>query len=124
MPIVNWASVGGFTEGEGCISQQDTMSWAVWIGQANRQVLLNIHEFLRSQGIISIVYDKTCKSRLSNDPQHRLRVSAKRENVRKFLEGILPYLEVKRTAAQDALRCMKLFPLRKNQSDRVYQTAD
>jgi intein-encoded DNA endonuclease-like protein len=104
---IDWGYVAGFFDGEGCVSQQDTFSSAVWIGQKYRPVLDEIKQFLDKEEIVCKVYPSVRKQQL-----FLLRISAKRENIKKFFKRVLPYTITKRTAVQDALRHMALFPLR------------
>lgn len=103
---MNWKYIAGFFDGEGSIvSGSGVSSVYVRISQKNRHILDDIRFFLSANGIVSgITFDK----RVSK-PSHNLYL-ASRSSVTLFLTSIFPYLRVKKTIAQDALRLMIMHP--------------
>jgi len=110
-----WAYVAGFVDGEGCIRiAQGTnhISPSITVGQTERQagVLYVIQEFLKRQGIASYINKAHWAHRIrGTQPSLNLRV-AKRVDVEKCLRLLLPYLIVKKLAAQDVLRFCTMYP--------------
>jgi len=118
MPILNWAYIAGFLDGEGNIrmpngstnglhgvlSPQITI---VQCGLRGLEVITAMNAFLNENGI-----------RASKIIVHRQKPYLDRYNlcinnragVGRLLTSVMPYLWVKRVEAQDALRSMKLFP--------------
>jgi len=107
---MNWQYIAGFFDGEGCIMYgmgQNSIS----ITQKRNKVLYDIQKFLFGNDLQSHVY--TTKS----TGVSRLCISKTADTVR-FLEGIFPYLIVKKVEAQDMLRNCKLYPSRSNRSGK------
>lgn len=106
-PTLSWAWLAGFFDGEGTITMSGN-SWHWSVAQSHDRgfrVLTTVHAFLREQGLISALY------RRRNDGCHCLYIS-KRSTITLVLSQLMPHLQVKKVEAQDALRHMRLFPIR------------
>lgn len=106
---MDWSYVAGFMDGEGWISQKKSASfgWQVAMCQSTPQdlCLREIQKFLVGQGIQSMIYIARYNGPRRR-PVTRLNISTKRRNLVLFLNSILPFLIVKRQAAQRALESL------------------
>ena len=91
------------------VTSQEVVHPRVILTQTRSQVLYSISEFLNANGINNKIHTQKLKA-YKNGERSDLHIY-KREHIQKFLGNILPYLIVKKTIAQDALRTMKLFPV-------------
>jgi hypothetical protein len=104
--MINWAYVAGFCDGEGTIRQN-----YIRLYQRDPKPLNEIAAWLNKHGIYCTV---RCRKtpRVTNflviHQESSLNINRYRD-MRKFIEGVMPYLIVKKTIAQDVLRYMKLF---------------
>jgi len=125
---MNWSYIAGFFDGEGCISKNGTghpcgsLSYVAMLPQSeSRRIALDkIAEFLDTQKITYGFYKRKGKDRGPNFEQmYNIRVM-KRESLMKFLEGVLPYLTVKKILAQDTRRLLLMYPsLRKYGNTKI-----
>jgi LAGLIDADG-like domain len=107
--MINWAYIAGFFDGEGHIRQDQLQ-----ISQSRDRGLLmlsRVKDWLANEGIHSGVQSNPYIRKGQTDLSHYLYIT-NRDNIEKFLNGVLPYLEIKRTEAQDTLRYFRLFPRR------------
>ena len=116
---MNWSYIAGFMDGEGSVMfQSSSASFSVTValsqsGSPGKILLEEIRSFIRGYGIRSAIQSKKPKKgELAKKIMHSLRLG-QRESVCKFLTNVIPYLHMKKTPAQDALRTFKLFPLMK-----------
>lgn len=110
--MLNWSYVAGFFDGEGNIETMQPTAPRIAIGQAGAIGLLclnNISSFLRQQGVESRIANFEKPLGLGKKPMHYLRIIG-REPCGRLLSSMLPYLQVKKTMAQDTVRFLKLFP--------------
>lgn len=114
---MDWQYIAGFFDGEGNVRCESTSGITVRaiITQCYLPVLVVIEAFLLHHGINCRYYLHKRHSKEHRDA-YDLVISAKRENMKKFLHGKFPYLYVKKTEVQDALRAMQLFPVRTGKS--------
>lgn len=107
-----WQYVAGFFDGEATIQfdlGRRHLPCLVFY-QNTSLVLQEIKNFLESEGILSRISNPARSlGSFSDKPVLRLRIG-KWENVEKCLICMLPYLIVKKAAAQDCLRYRKLYP--------------
>jgi hypothetical protein len=97
----DWAWLAGLFEGEGTIGFNVGASVAVAIAMTDEDVLRTVDRLVPSPG--GLRYNARDKRNPRHKPQWSWRLSA-RDDVRTFLEGILPRLHGRRAArAQDAL---------------------
>ena len=112
---MNWAYLAGFFDGEGCVnmaSRNDSFFARLTFSQSKDcgfTLLNEIREFLLAQGIKVGKVHKGGYSPYTKRPSWQLQITA-RSGVFQMLNAMLPYLRIKRPAAQDALRTMLLFP--------------
>lgn len=102
---MNWSYVAGFFDGEGCVSKSNRKTYSVTICQADfqGQVLLDISEFLESEGIGSAIYSAGKSIR----PCSNLMITNQR-SLLKFLESVLPFIIVKRVKSLIAIEQAKI----------------
>lgn len=124
MAGMSWAYIAGFFDGEGCLnavgggslgSTKSKVRFRIQISQTlnvGRDTLEEMAEFLRERGISSYVV-KHGLARHRRTPKWRqcynlliLRV----ESVRLFIEGVFPYLRIKKSRAEDYRRMTILYP--------------
>jgi len=112
---LSWQYIAGFTDGEGCIRINSNHRYGcspkIAIAQSGARgldVLTKIRLWLLEQDIPSN-FDIQEPTKLSKLTLYRLTIT-KRETATKFLEGVLPYLIVKKVEAEDLLRHLKIFP--------------
>jgi hypothetical protein len=106
--MMNWAYIAGFFDGEGNINER---GHGVFIYQNDLESLNQIAKFLGEQGMRRSKFSVK-ESGFRKDGTKRCNVlhyGAKRE-VLIFLNGVLPYLIVKRQRAEDLRRYLILFP--------------
>ena len=110
---IDWGYVAGFFDGEGTfhyVSTHGNLIPYISIAQSGgigRLALEDIVEFLASKGIDSGIDRKEIKGG-NYQLAYSLRVR-KREHVDAFLRGVMPYLRIKKTKAQDNLRFSRLY---------------
>lgn len=121
MPILNWPYIAGFFDGEGCVSIHGNGKSAspgfyprltmVQSGTRGHEVLSEIRDFCTTYGL---KISKPIRSKQPKDCQIPWVISISgRDSATGFLTHVLPYLQVKKTEAQDLLRAFKLYPKRK-----------
>lgn len=115
--MISWAYLAGLFDGEGWVGFKRSYSVSVstyWsIGQAGKPgefLLRQVRDFLTTQGV------RSCLNSYKNEKStHKviwtLNVS-RRPQVIHILKNLMPYLIVKKPAAQDTLRMLKMFPKR------------
>ena len=113
MANLSWPYIAGFFDGEGCIffgeSIQVVFSQSGLVGY---EVLVSIQQFLKDNNINSILRTSV-DNRYNHQPRrYSLCIKCNRDNVRLFLQKIIPFVHIKRTKAQDVLRFITLFPRR------------
>jgi hypothetical protein len=114
---MNWAYIAGFFDGEGSVHVpmgNRCMGSEVAIHQGwlrGKFTLEEIAQFLASNDIRCRVKLRDSPSVLArrHAPMFILRITGG-ENVRRFYLGVAPYLRIKRTEFQDAMRFRKMFP--------------
>src|SRR5580704_6700848 len=118
-----WAYLAGFFDGEGTIYVKGRMSPIIILGQSGERgkaVLQKLIHFLLSQGICPSESEPTLK-KTSEAYTYSRKTGARykdfwtfqvgnRPDAIKMLQGMLPYLQVKKVEAQDSLRFCKMFP--------------
>lgn len=105
---MNWAYLAGFTDGDGCITREMAkgryayarLRWAQ--KQDQSQVLFEIADFLRMQGIKVTSRNFSVAHAGHKYPQCELGIT-NADDTRKALQKMLPYLVVKRHRAIEAL---------------------
>lgn len=126
---INWAYVAGFFDGEGSISfsrrNGGTSCTVVGLAQSQEHgktgpptVFVAISEFLRCRQIRHNVYEVGARETptfVHERAVHTYRTVyhiqiQNRPGITAFLQGVYPYLYVKKQKAEDALRFLKLFP--------------
>src|SRR5271165_5715887 len=117
---MNWAYIAGFFDGEGSIYKNGTkcpdgsISYTATLPQAeSRKIILErIRDFLSSQQIDSKLYNRD-KNGIPRSEKHErmfiLKIN-KRESVKAFIWGMLPYLVAKKAITQDIWRLYSLYP--------------
>jgi len=123
---LTWEYIGGFFDGEGSTGirsngRENSYGYyprtsLVQTGERGRQLLTEIQDFCANHNI------RTCLVKGKKHKEHYtqgwyLSVNAK-DDVKRFLENIVPYLRIKRTEAQDVLRTLKIFPRLKSKSKK------
>ena len=119
--MMNWAYIAGFFDGEGCLHMvsmsnrrlfQGFNIHIVQAGKRGKRALQQMQEFLHDEGVTSgIYYHKPYKERKVYSKQEIWELAfGSRDSIVRFLERILPYLTVKKSEAQDALRMFQLYP--------------
>lgn len=126
MEAIEWAYIAGFFDGEGSLNMKRgylgknaLVSYIVPIrlfitqgGADGLSVLQSICGFLIRNGIRAIIGKGSMRSPLSHRLVYDLQVTDY-SSLTKILSGLLPYLRLKKTAIQDSLRFMKLYPPRR-----------
>lgn len=116
--MITWPYLAGFFDGDGCLSSTAEPHGArnfaraqfTQSGPLGTRLLTEIMEFLAGQGIDSTVITKQRIIRhhlISNDLVLRRRAS-----VSGLIEGMMPWLRVKKVLAQDYQRYFTLYPRR------------
>jgi hypothetical protein len=110
--MLSWAYIAGFMDGEGSIGICHGLSFTPCIriaqsGQRGLKLLTEISNWIGEQGIHSSVRSERTK-RL---PAYIISIQ-NRDNVAKFINAMMPFLHIKKSECQDALRTMILFPRR------------
>ena len=105
-----WPYLAGFFDGEGSITSAGyygrvALGLQITIAQKPREVLDVVVQRLAARDIKATVYGGT-----ENRKHIHHIVIGGMKSQRRFLEGVLPWLIVKRIIAQDALRILKVFP--------------
>jgi hypothetical protein len=117
MRELNWDYVAGFFDGEGNISvgpnaaRPSTGQYRASFSQSGAiggYILYKIKEFLAVNGIHSLLRMQS-KETERHQTSYALLISGKTPLL-SFLSAIFPYLCVKRTQAQDAIRFLRLYP--------------
>lgn len=108
---MTWAYIAGFFDGEGHYgSQRGKLSWRIAITQNDIRPLHAIKEFLHAQGIETCAIDTVrAQSKKRWQETSILRLN-NRPDITIFLDGVRPYLIVKKQFAEDLLRFMRLYP--------------
>jgi hypothetical protein len=100
MAFVSWAYVAGFFDGEGCVGAPSSRTGVhVSVVQKSPRVLEEIAAFLESHGVTTSYH----RNRSHPARMYSLHASS-HEGARAWLEGMLPYLIVKRQCAEDAIQ--------------------
>ena len=108
--MINWGYIAGFFDGEGSVGlsrnkRTGNARFYVSIAQSEKNdgfwVLSKVAEFLRAHGV-------SVKS-VSGSTNFNLQIN-NLSGIRAFLEGVLPYLMVKKVLAQDCLRYLIMYP--------------
>lgn len=106
---MNWAYVAGFFDGEGSVGMHSkptdgyqSYRLFVQIAQKSTGVLHQIQAFLAAQGIGAGTF--------VHRPSRTHQLTLTGDSAFNFLSGVLPYLVVKKTITQDAVRLRRLFP--------------
>jgi hypothetical protein len=115
---MDWPYIAGFFDGEGCLHalgsfRKGTQGFRVTISQTQEEVLKEIAAFLNANGIAAYVLRHRAKPR--PDAKSPLKPAwnlwiTERNSIRKFVEGVFPYLRVKRQRAEDYRRAVILTP--------------
>jgi len=107
--VLSWEYIAGFFDGEGhvCVIIKSNNVGMCQQGDNGKLVLSDIAETCAVAGIHCGVYAANEAKRAVQ--MYRLSVQG-RESCRRFLMKVLPFLRVKRTIAQDALRFFTLYP--------------
>lgn len=112
--ILTWQYVAGIFDGEGYVGVQSgggALTAKISISQSGKQgeaLFGHLYPWLRDKGIK--VY---LSGHVLADPRYQKKWTLEthtRASVTAFLEGVFPYLIVKKTTSQDVLRFFKLFP--------------
>lgn len=101
MTSMNWAYVAGFFDGEGCVGKYAHFHVSMNQAEPHDLVIYAIQDFLTTQGVESRV-DVSHSGRRNHNAVHVLSLN-KQSEVKKFLEGVLPFLIVKREKAEEVL---------------------
>jgi hypothetical protein len=108
-PPITWEYLAGFFDGEGCIywMKSGNRKYCIvhvsqgWVNENRSGVLQDILAFLLEHGI------NARKVSYTNANDHRVITSATIA-CRQWLEGMLPFLRVKRSAAETFLKQMEI----------------
>ena len=84
-------------------------------------VLKRIQEFLNTQNVASTLSIKRHKNKKNWNDCECLTITGGLTSFKLFLEGMMPYLIVKKTLAQDCLRYMRMYPNRRYGLPRIYR---
>ncbi len=105
---MTWAYIVGFFDGEGNINAR---GHGIALFQNHLGVLQEIADFLRGEGLVSPKY-RVKESGFRPDGTKRCNVLkySRKGDVLKFLNGVLPYLIVKRRLAEDLRRFLIIYP--------------
>lgn len=117
---ITWQYLAGFFDGEGSISLTQNKSrpntanynciFTQGVDNGAECLFADIQGFLRERGCKSYVQKRgKTRNRFTNKDIFALQIMS-RPSCKIFLEGVLPYLRVKKTKCQDILRYMNLFP--------------
>lgn len=120
---MNWAYIAGFFDGEGnvCIplGHNTVILNITQAGERGKETLEEIIAFLAQQGIRASCAKRRLEA-ANRKPVYGLWVHP--TTAEGFLKGVLPYLRIKRTIAQDILRAKLLFPsLTKSKAGRTFR---
>lgn len=113
--MVNWAYIAGFFDGEGSIclnGNRGFLSYVVHLPQAEQRVkcLYDIKEFLESEGLHVSLNERKHKQQNENRSRmFNIRI-ARRNDVMKFIEGIMPFVIGKKLLSQDTWRFFRIYP--------------
>ena len=111
---ITWQYVAGLFDGEGYVGVQVggkavSAKWSIaQSGKQGELLFSHLIPWLRAQGVKVYLHGYQCK-----DPrfQKKWAISGHtRASVNALLQGIFPYLIVKKLIAQDILRFLKVFP--------------
>jgi hypothetical protein len=106
MNRVTWQYVAGFFDGEGCVGAPSGRTGIkLQIAQKTAAVLEEIKSFLDAQGIVCAI----SRNRSHPAQMYTLHIDG-RAAARLMLEGLRPYVIVKKQSVEDALRQLRLFP--------------
>lgn len=116
--MVSWQYIAGFFDGEGCLTtstgKYSTHNFSMCLAQAGdvgKRVLIEIQDFLSAHGVKSHISSFQPKSDRPRKIMHQLRANGAKNSI-PWIKGVLPYLIVKKTIAQDYLRFSLIFPPR------------
>lgn len=113
MNQITWQYIAGFFDGEGSITiyspreKQNYIMISMAQSEGQNKVLYLIQEFLLQKGIAANIYISKPKTQYGRQKLFALCIRKKRESVI-FLEGILPYLIVKKDKATESLKIAKI----------------
>lgn len=115
MAPMNWGYIAGFFDGEGCLHAINaggsrTGRFRVTISQTQKEVLDEIAEFLCERFIDAYVLTHRAAARSPHKKQGWNLWITKQKSVAKFIEGVFPYLRVKKQRAEDYRRVCLLTP--------------
>jgi LAGLIDADG-like domain len=130
---MNWSYIAGFFDGEGCLhaiggggagmgTARITIAQSLDVG---RRTLEEIAAFLNERCIAAHVYaHKHSKKKIVDHPHWRqvwnLWITDNR-SVRRFIEGVFPYLRIKKSRAEDYRRFCMLYPPRRGLTNQETQ---
>lgn len=104
---MSWEYLAGFFDGEGCIYYRlgkfNLKCHISQKGARGKRLLTEIMEFLAERAVKSSL-------QLRKDTDYYILWLCGRENVIRFLSGMLGYLRIKKLEAQDLLRFFRIYP--------------
>lgn len=115
---MDWPYVAGFFDGEGCLHALGDFTagrqgFRITISQTQKEVLDEIAVFLNHNGIAAYVL----KHRANPKPDAKKALKpawnvwiTERNSIRRFIDGVFPYLRVKKQRAEDYRRAVILTP--------------
>jgi LAGLIDADG endonuclease len=115
--MITWQYLAGFFDGEGSVSitsnHRSGFNIAIQLPQSGIEglaLLTTIREFLMEQGIqVQQIYTRDKSSPLSKKTDNRLQIGNRDSSIA-FLKSILPFVQIKKSKVEDAIRFAKLFP--------------
>ena len=116
---LSWQYIAGFFDGEGCITTSTGMSIRVTIAQTGDKglkILTLIQDYVALRGIKAKVNSKRVYSE-RHSPSWSL-VMSETTSCIAFLQGVIPYLHVKKVLAEDKVRFLTWYA-----TNRRYQKA-
>ncbi len=103
MTRIDWSYVAGFFDGEGTVGTSGKYSICASISQKDLHVLDLIVHFLLGQGV---------EANINGYPSGASNLCIRARSLKSFLEGVRPYVIVKKQVVEDAWRSLRLFPKR------------
>jgi hypothetical protein len=108
--MMTWQYIAGFFDGEGTVmcgfrSNRNCRIFSLWFSQTDREVLDAICAFLNAEGITANVVSHRSNG-FKPKKVHRLNVCSI-EGVYKALDGMYPFLVVKRAKAEEAMELIE-----------------
>lgn len=102
MTSMDWAYIAGFFDGEGCVGKYAHFHVSLVQAEPQELVIYKIADFLTSQGLRPTVSASNSRRIKGHNRIHRVEMN-RQSDVKVFLEGVLPYLIVKREKAEQIL---------------------